>query len=67
MKDFKIGDKVRRINCNWKAVKVGDIVTIKYIDKRLFDIRVKEHPSLNMMMGNFEKAGCPNSGIIIKE
>ena len=70
--NFKIGDKVRRINCDWKRVKVGDIVTIKDIindfDPLYRSIKIKEY-NFTMIITNFVKLGVgnPNSKIIIKE
>ena len=66
----KIGDKVRRINCNWSNIKVGDIVTIKkFIGSLNLNIEIEEYSSPTFMVKNFEKVGItnPNSNIIVKE
>jgi len=64
---LKVGDRVKRIVCDCTPIKIGDVGTIEEVKivSGIDAIKLKEYPHW-FCESNFEKAGCPNSGIIVK-
>ena len=52
MADFKVGDKVRRINTNWGSVKLGDVYTVAADCGRTLNL---EEVGGGFLSCNFEK------------
>ena len=67
MKNFKIGDRVRRININHYSMQIGDIGTIIWINDMGCTVRLKEYPHFHTR-NNLTKVGsinCPK--IVVRE